>query len=271
MIKLEGKRTYPHQPRMYTPEVAYQTAARMFYELKTVSINLSGFGLTSLPPIPRGVLFLNVRNNKLTSLPDLPESLLSLECSKNQLTSLPRLPSSLYELTASDNLLTSFPECSADMFISCVVVENNRLTELPDNLNTRSLYCGRNAIRRLPKLHPQLQHLDISRNHLSELPEDIELPREFLSLMVSSNRLTSLPSWYHAVGRWDVRDNYLPDRGADETEDDWMYRMYVAEESRSIGRINTRCQAIAEELLEVSLHPDRVGARMSKGMSLEDM
>jgi len=39
----------------------------------------------------------------------------------------------------------------------------------------------------------------------------------------------------------------------------------------SIGRINTRCQAIAEELLEVSLHPDRVGARMSTGMSMEDM
>ncbi len=65
--------------------------------------------LTSLPPLPLGLLRLDCGSNKLTSLPPLPDGLLYLDCQNNNLTSLSSLPDSLQSLGCENNNLTSMP------------------------------------------------------------------------------------------------------------------------------------------------------------------
>ena len=71
------------------------------------SLNLSKLGLTSLPPLPATLRFLDCYYNQLTSLRSLPATLEMLDCSGNQLTSLPPLPATLRVLDCYNNQLTS--------------------------------------------------------------------------------------------------------------------------------------------------------------------
>ncbi|MDB5758311.1 MAG: sboJ [Burkholderia sp.] len=76
------------------------------------TLDFSGFGLKTVPPLPRDLKKLTVSNNQLSALPEhLPDGLQELDVSENQLSALPeRLPAGLQELYASVNRLNAFPE-----------------------------------------------------------------------------------------------------------------------------------------------------------------
>lgn len=109
-------------------------------------LSLSNLNLTTLPPIPEGVITLDINNNKLTELPKLPSTLRTLYCRDNELESLPELPNSLINLYCHKNYLEELPT-------------------LPTTL--KALWCGDNNIRRLPKL-PALRQLNIENNPFDE-------------------------------------------------------------------------------------------------------
>ena len=109
-------------------------------------LSLNNLNLTTLPPIPEGVIVLDVNENKLTELPKLPSTLRTLYCRNNELESLPQLPNGLINLVCQMNYLEELPK-------------------LPPTL--KSLWCADNNIRRLPKL-PALKYLSVERNPFEE-------------------------------------------------------------------------------------------------------
>lgn len=123
-------------------------------------LDLSEFGLSSLPPLPPGITALDVSGNRLQRLPkELPASLQHLDVSTNLLARLPKkLPAGLKTLDASKNRLTALP------------------AKLPDSL--ASIYVGSNRLTRLPSQLPAaLKILDAADNNLTTLPVGIvELP-----------------------------------------------------------------------------------------------
>jgi Leucine-rich repeat (LRR) protein len=132
--------------------------------------NLSGLGLTELPPLPDGIEILEVTGNKLTYLPPLPVSLKELYCGENKLVELPPLPNGI-EL------------------VNCA---NNNLKELPRLPATLShLDCAGNHIEKLPSLPPSLLYLNCSNNRIWSLPEVRD--SSLVYLYAYNNQLTEIP------------------------------------------------------------------------------
>jgi Leucine-rich repeat (LRR) protein len=159
------------------------------------AIDLSDLGLSTLPPLPAGLIALDVSQNALTALPEhLPRDLQQLDASQNALTALPEhLPPGLQTLDASQNALTALPE-HLPLGLQHLDVSQNALTALPEHLprDLQGLDVSQNALTVLPEHLPRnLQHLDLSQNELTALLE--RLPRDLQYLDVSQNALTTLP------------------------------------------------------------------------------
>ena len=159
------------------------------------SIDLSDLDLSTLPPLPAGLIELDVSQNQLSTLPeDLPRNLQKLDASRNALTTLPEhLPPGLQTLDASQNELTALPE-HLPLDLQHLDVSQNALTTLPEHLplGLQGLDASQNALTALPEHLPLgLQHLDVSQNALTALPED--LPRGLHYLDAGQNELTTLP------------------------------------------------------------------------------
>ena len=131
------------------------TGLEYFSNLDT--LNCANNNLTSLPPLPGGILYLDCSMNQLTSLPPLPPMLLILNCYANQLTYLPNIPSSLDGLDCSYNQLITIPQLPDTMF-NVLYINNNNISCLT-NLPSDTLFFG------IPLLSA-----DISNNPLTCVP-----------------------------------------------------------------------------------------------------
>jgi len=94
---LEGETTEQYLKRIRLSQEPRMDVAKERCNNLNVSLDLSGLGLETLPPIPPIVTELNVARNKLTALPlDLPPMLRLLNCCDNDITELPEsLPNTL--------------------------------------------------------------------------------------------------------------------------------------------------------------------------------
>ena len=184
---------WPAQPREtsvmteQTPEQIALERIRQAERDGSDRLNLSGLGLTSLPP-EIGVLTvlttLNLDGNQLASVP--PEiqklnRLTRLDLSSNQLTSLPSEVGNLARLTVLN-------------------LGNNELTSLPSEIwaltDLTELLIGANELSSVPPEIGKLialSHLDIGQNLLMSLPPEIENLTMLTVLRFDSNQLTSLP------------------------------------------------------------------------------
>ncbi|BAY98896.1 Miro domain-containing protein [Tolypothrix tenuis PCC 7101] len=196
-------------------------------------LNLSGYGLTILPPeIGKlsNLRSLNIRENQLSSLPSeigKLSNLRSLNLSSNQLSSLAGEIGQLSELQTLDlsfnqlsslageigqlselqtldlsfNQLSSLPgEIGQLSELQTLDLSFNQLSSLPGEigqlLNLHLLELRSNKLRSLPGEIGQLgelQTLDLSFNQLSNLPYKIAKLINLQSVDISNNQLSSLP------------------------------------------------------------------------------
>jgi len=195
---------------MPTPEEKALARIRSAAETGAAELDLSGLGLTALPPeIGRltSLQSLNLSENQLTALP--PEiggltSLQSLGLRGNQITALPpeigRL-TSLKSLNLSFNQLTALPpEIGGLASLQSLDLRGNRLTVLPPELwrlpNLVSLNISFNP---LPEIPPELwqkkdwKELGLGGFHLTALPPEIGGLTSLQNLNLWNNQLTVLP------------------------------------------------------------------------------
>ena len=159
------------------------------------TLDLSGLGLKTLPPIPDGVRTLNCENNLLETLGEdydsLPSTLIMLNCGNNRLIGLPDpLPPYLYTLDCENNRLTRLPAVLPNT-IERLYVDYNQITELPAALPTalEMLSADNNLLTELPAALPAtLRSLYVSYNRLTRLPPS--LPPRLTSLSVNNNLIT---------------------------------------------------------------------------------
>lgn len=179
----------PNKGLRVIPETIYRGPGAQDRLTYLVSINLSHNKLESLPK--QGLFFwcggvrkLQLGNNRLTSLPAEIEALESLEILDlvhNRLRFLPKEVGTLKKLVilnVAENELEAVPEQIA-------------------TLNLRSLQIYKNAIKSLPENIGQLQTLnilDVSLNALRELPDTIAQLENLQTLDISWNSLQKLPS-----------------------------------------------------------------------------
>jgi len=153
-------------------------------------LNCNALGLQTLPPLPSTLTYLSCQNNPLYSLPALPVGLTDLLCSYDSLTNLPTLPTTLITLSCGYNELAALPSLPSMLnFLSC---ENNQLTSLPALPSSlESLNCSSNFITTIPNLPPLLSVLQCDGNNLTSLPV---LPPSLEILTCSDCPITTLPN-----------------------------------------------------------------------------
>ncbi len=152
--------------------------------------NCDGLGLQTLPPLPSTLTYLSCQHNPLYSLPVLPPGLTDLFCSFDSLTSLPTLPAALTNLGCAYNELTALPTLPSGIYF--LLCNYNHLTSLPALPSSLAfLSCSYNSITTLPNLPPNLYSLDCSYNNLTSLPV---LPNSLSKLYCEQNQLTNIPT-----------------------------------------------------------------------------
>lgn len=134
--------------------------------------------LTSLPPFPETLEFLDVSYNQLDTLPILPPILGILHCTNNDLLSITALPSTLVGLYCHDNLLETLPP-------------------LPGGLT--NLYAQNNNLVLLPHLPVFLAFMNINNNPglecLPYLPENLyQVGAVNFQLNINGTSITCIPN-----------------------------------------------------------------------------
>jgi Leucine-rich repeat (LRR) protein len=255
-------------------------------------LQVEGNRLTKLPLLPRELDMISAERNMLTELPaQIPPHLKYLYLSKNRLERLPALPQTITFLTLDDNLITEFTEfpSSVESLYLCRNPVRGPLPPFPATLE-RLTICGL-GLKSLPTLPPKLQLLRASENDLTSLPV---LPKTLKDICVGHNRLTHLPTPLppnlEVLGAVWNRIGHLPDpeefpktitsfwfdgNALPNEEDGESLEEYLAEvkrlNSKYKARITKRTQAIFEELMQLTWHPDRIDARRACGIQFEDM
>ena len=250
--------------------------------------------ITELPAaLPSALEMLSVDNNLLTELPAaLPAALRLLYANKNRLTHLPRdLPRGLTSLMVSHNQITEFTEFPPDIdhLYLCKNPAPGLLPPLPPALK-RLTVCGL-GIKALPALPPRLEMLRASENKLTSLPT---LPATLTDMCVGHNYLTALPLPLPpnlvVLGAVWNRLGHLPDpeefpktittfwfdgNALPNEEEGESLHDYLAEVKRCFvkyqARITKRTEAIFDELMALTWHPDRVDARRAYGIAYDEM
>ncbi|MEH2420803.1 MAG: COR domain-containing protein [Nostoc sp.] len=178
---------------------------------KVTKLDLSGEGLTTLPPEIgqlTNLRSLHLENNQLSRLsPEIVQltNLQTLHLENNQLS---RLPPEIVQLTnlrslhlENNQLSRLSPEIVQLTNLQTLHLENNQLSSLPPEIvqltNLRSLHLENNRLSSLLAEIVQLtnlQTLNLRRNQLSSLPPEIVQLANLRSLNLSRNQLSSLPS-----------------------------------------------------------------------------
>lgn len=172
--------------------------------------------LSSIPPLPSSITYMDFSANNFSSLPALPASLDSLFCQLNALTSLPSLPSGLTYLNCEQNQLTGLPTLSPSLkhaycgknFLTTLPVlpssllefncRYNQLTAMPIIPSLLgSLGCDHNFLSSLPVLPSSLRFLICNNNNLSFLPS---LPDTLIILVCDSNQISCFPHFPFTLG-----------------------------------------------------------------------
>lgn len=147
--------------------------------------------LSTLPPLPAGMIDLSIANNLFTVLPNLPAGLISLECSGNSISQIINLPPALQSLVASFNQLTlinSFPSTLSNL----TLMSNPNLTSLPALPSVLGwLDVSQCSILTLPSLPASLMYLTCNNNNISCLPL---LPNGLQQLIANNNPVNCLPN-----------------------------------------------------------------------------
>jgi len=100
-------------------------------------------------------------------------------------------------IDCSDNKLTQLPENLNFLNLQVFLFSRNKLTQLPENTNLSNLqilHCSNNQLTQLPENMNflNLQVLYCSNNQLTQLPENMNLPN-LKVLNCHNNKLTQLP------------------------------------------------------------------------------
>ncbi|WP_213156117.1 leucine-rich repeat domain-containing protein [Neochlamydia sp. AcF65] len=177
----------------------------------TTALNLSGVGLTYLPPeicqlskLQR----LDLNQNQLTNLPTEIGQLSQLQelyLDQNQLSSLPAESGQLSQLKwlcLGQNQLTSLPtEIGQLPQLQILYLHQNQLTALPTEIGQlsqlRALGLNQNQLTSLPAGIGQLSRLRrlyLNQNQLTSLPAEIGQLSQLQGLELNQNQLTSLPA-----------------------------------------------------------------------------
>jgi len=195
VIKLEGKRTYPHQPKM---SVRSQTASHRVQEWvqngSKGRLNLHGCcSVEILASLPPGVTELDCSSSELTSLPPLPDGLVMLWCDFNNLYELGTLPTSLRRLSCQGNCFVSIDGLPASLRFLDISV-NHHLTSfsVPEN-GLLELNCYNCRLGSLPRLPDSLVRLDCHNNWIRNFHDD-RIPPLLTSLDITSNEFVMLPA-----------------------------------------------------------------------------
>lgn len=143
---------------------------------------------------------LSLQNNKLRKLKQdwsTWKSLQVLNISTNQLTTIRglQLPDQLQELNLSHNRLKTLTLSKLPKHLRRLNVANNSLKDLPDLKGLQQLEwlnAHKNLIRAFPDLPNNIQHIDLGRNRIKDLPNSLDWP-ELRALLISNNQLENLP------------------------------------------------------------------------------
>jgi hypothetical protein len=174
-------------------------------EIVIERLDLSDRGLTVLPPLFEGLLYLNCRRNLLTELPPLPKSLQHLMCDNNRLVALPDLPEGLETLICCSNRLTTLPTLPPTIHrLECTRNQLIVLPTLPANLG--KFWCDNNVLESLPPLPASLTNLGMDNNFVRDLGS---LPPKLEYLWCANNRLTSLSTIPSTIRKLSCGSNRL--------------------------------------------------------------
>jgi len=241
----------------------------------------SAFLDINLPPLKE--LWLN--NNLLYHFPiRLPESLQFLAVDHNQILKIPAnmLPKNLETLFSASCGLKYMPSLTDFHKLKRLDLGYNNLTKITDlPPNLEELYLNHNQLTEFPTLPPKVHHVDFARNKLTAFPSfiqssltvinvsfnqitdiDTTLARNSVicSINLSYNWITKEPIIKQSEPRrfvLNLNQNFLGD------EFEWnqvlVARRFQTKMWIKFCRILARTQRIKQELLEVAMHPDRLG------------
>ncbi|HEY0209222.1 hypothetical protein [Acerihabitans sp.] len=174
-------------------------------------LDLSGLGLTSLPPVlPKAITVLDIHNNQLSEItPALAPTLIKLNASNNQLTFLPDMKFQ-FELQSLDVSYNHLEVLTGDLppALKMLNVSNNLLEEIPIlPLFLIEFYAhNNNLILFHGELTPTLRILDLRENpRLTRLPT--ELQQGLHKLFVSGSR----PEFKSYGSPLDLKEFYADD------------------------------------------------------------
>jgi hypothetical protein len=173
-----------------------------------ISLKTLEFRLCSLNTLP----ILNKNKSKL-------ESVVINESLTAKSVNLDFLPKSLQDLDLSMNKLNNIIgllnlERLENLNISSCFFKSFEFSQVPQNL--KRLNLRDNELTIFPKapnnLMSDLEYLDVSHNHISEIPTEIVNLKSLNEFLCSHNKLESLPeadSFWAGIIRLDIRNNHL--------------------------------------------------------------
>ena len=218
---------------MSRDEAYFKAEKKIRQTLKSgaTELNLSGMGLTELPP--ELWKFKNLKILKLgydyegerNQLKDIPKEignltqLTELDLSDNQLTTLPDPLGQLTQLKVlnlSNNRLATLPDSLGQLTqLTELDLSSNQLTALPDSLGQLTqltkLDLSSNKLTTQPDSLgqlTQLTRLSLSHNQLTTLPDSLGQLTQLVFLDLAANELTTLPEWLGELARLEVLNLY---------------------------------------------------------------
>ncbi len=181
--------------------------------LSVESVVSSPIGIGSVEPLR--VTSLNLtRRDGLAAITELPEEvsqlpeLVTLSLKGNKLTGLSDTVATLHKLARldiSDNSFTGLPVSIAELPLQVLIADRNRITALPDWIDTLSRLSSLSMVNNLLKTLPAtivrcstLATLDLDSNMITALPVELAEGTSF-RISVDANRLCTVND---TIARW---------------------------------------------------------------------
>jgi Leucine-rich repeat (LRR) protein len=170
------------------------------------SITISRASTTFIPPYTwgnmTGILSIDLSQNDILAVPYSwagMTNLRRLNLSRNAIINLPDVWSNLVNLQMVDlshNAIVNLPKDWSNLTnLQFVDASNNRIGLLPDQwsslMKLKTLVLSSNSLSTLPSLSPALEHLDVSSNRLSAIPND--MGKRLKTIILRNNRFQNSP------------------------------------------------------------------------------